>query len=197
MEKSLARAIRRPARAWLFAALAMVLGLASTVPGTPTAAERSGSAVGQGTGRAGAAATERLPFAVDLRAEIAAAAARGQVYVVLYGTSHCPFCTKVRRNYLIPLTRNPDFMRTTVLREIDPEARDALIDATGERTDHAGFARRQGVKFVPVVAFLGPGGQSLAEPIVGISSEDFYGAYLDARLGEAREKLAKLRAGGP
>jgi len=39
------------------------------------------------------------------------------------------------------------------------------------------------------VLFLGPNGQEIAERLVGLGSNDFYGAHLDERLATARKAL--------
>ena len=46
------------------------------------------------------------------------------------------------------------------------------------------------VKAAPTVLFLGPGGQEVADRLVG-GSPDFYSAYLDGRLERARQALGK------
>ena len=46
-------------------------------------------------------------------------------------------------------------------------------------------------KLAPVVMFFGNKGEMFAKPLVGSMIPDFYGAYLDAALTEARAKLVK------
>ena len=41
----------------------------------------------------------------------------------------------------------------------------------------------------PTLLFLGPKGEELAERLVGGSIPDFYGAYLEQRLEQARVRL--------
>ena len=43
---------------------------------------------------------------------------------------------------------------------------------------------------LPTLDFYGPGGERLAQPLVGLTVPDFYLAYLDARLDDARKRLA-------
>lgn len=133
-----------------------------------------------------ARATE-LPLAADLPAEARQAAVDGKVYVILFGTRECPWCAKVRRNYLAPLNR-PTAQMQVVAREIDIEADARLVDFTGAATSHRAFAQARRIRFVPLVAFFDARGNQLAEPILGMASEDFYGAYLEERLTAARER---------
>jgi hypothetical protein len=52
----------------------------------------------------------------------------------------------------------------------------------------ADIARKLGVRISPTVSFHGPAGE-LADRLVGYPSRDFYSAYLDERLEQARRKL--------
>ncbi|MFN0299409.1 MAG: hypothetical protein ACKVQU_03540 [Burkholderiales bacterium] len=139
----------------------------------------------------GAASAGELRYASDLALEARAAAAQGKVLVVLYGTASCPWCAKVRRNYLAPLSRNPAAAMAIV--EIDPEVTLPLIDFAGRATNHRSFARAERVRLVPTLVIYGPAGEQLAEPLVGMSSDDFYGAYLEERLAAAAKRITKDR----
>jgi thioredoxin-related protein len=132
-----------------------------------------------------------LRYASDLAQEARDAAAQGKVLVVLYGTASCPWCAKVRRNYLAPLTRNADAASRMVITEIDPDVTLPLNDFAGRATNHRSFARAERVRLVPTIVIYGPAGEQLAEPLVGMSSEDFYGAYLEERLAAAAKRIMK------
>lgn len=134
-----------------------------------------------------------LPYAVDVERSAREAAAQGKVLVVLYGTATCPWCAKVRRNYLGPLAKNPDASKQMMITEIDMETALPLTDFRGRATDHRSFARAQGVRVFPTVMFYGRNGDPLAEPLIGMSSEDFYGAYLEERIAIATKRLSQGR----
>lgn len=135
-----------------------------------------------------AAAAETLPLAADLAADGRAAAGAGRVIVLLYSLPGCPWCERVRTAYLAPLARDPDAARGILLREIDIDSAAALVDFAGGHTTHREFARRNQVRFTPLVAFLGPDGEALAAPLAGFSSAEYYGAYLERRIAEAAAK---------
>ena len=48
---------------------------------------------------------------------------------------------------------------------------------------------REKIKLVLVVAFYGPNGRKLAEPIVGARLPDFYQSYLDDAIDQASRQL--------
>ena len=51
------------------------------------------------------------------------------------------------------------------------------------------FASRYEVSLTPTLLFLNADGVEMSEKLIGIWSEDFYGAYIDNRIDEARKRL--------
>lgn len=125
-----------------------------------------------------------LPPLRDLRAELAALAATSAVLVLLVSRMDCPYCLEVRRNYLAPLLREGD--PRLVLRELESDTVDQLIDAAGQQQPIAEVLRQLHVAFFPTVLFLGSGGRTLAAPLPGLDQAGFYGAYLEGRLQQAQ-----------
>lgn len=121
----------------------------------------------------------------DLAAEAREAAASGRVLVVLFATADCPWCARVRAEFLGPMQASPREARRILVREIDVDADRPLVGFDGARTTHAAFAAKAGVRFVPVVAFYGADGAELAERLAGFRTPDWYGAYLERRIGDA------------
>jgi hypothetical protein len=137
-----------------------------------------------------AAAAERLPFARDLAADGRDARESGRVIVVLYSTSDCPYCRKVRDGFLGPMQASADEAKRVVLREIEVDSGRQVVDFDGRPATHAQLGKGRRVRIVPYVVFLGPKGEPLAEPLIGISSTDLYGGLLERRIETARATLA-------
>jgi glutaredoxin len=134
------------------------------------------------------AADSALLPAINLRHEAAAATKKGQPLLILYSRQNCPYCEEVRTTWLNSLSHDTRHSGLQV-RQIDQDSERPLIDFSGRVTTHARFAAAENVSFVPVVAVYGARGQRLAESIVGLRLRDFYGAYLDTQLDEARARL--------
>lgn len=139
-------------------------------------------------------ADSRLPGARDLAVEAASSARDGRVVLVLFSQHGCPWCERVRREVLLPIQKNDAYRSRITFRQIDIDANAPLRDFRGETTTHAAFARAQGVRVYPTVILFGPDGTHLAEPLVGFTGSDFYGAYLDQRIEEATIKLRRFRS---
>jgi hypothetical protein len=109
--------------------------------------------------------------------------APGVVTVALFSQVDCEFCLEVREHYLRPLAATrPEGL---VIAEIELGNTRALVGWRSLRTTHADFARAHGVRFAPTVMFFNAQGRELAPAIVGLS-RDFFGAYLEARIAQAR-----------
>lgn len=132
-----------------------------------------------------------VPSARDLNADSAAAARAGLPLVVIFSRDDCKFCTAIKRDYLQPMARQPRNGKRLLVREIRQDSDAALTGFDGKTTSHAGFARSEKIKLVPVVAFYGPDGRQLAAPIVGARLPDFYQSYLDDGIDNASQKLRK------
>ncbi len=130
-----------------------------------------------------------LPAAVDLRAEASAAAGAGAPLVLMYSRNDCKYCIGVRRDYLKPLAASGQWRNRVVVRQINQDSDAPLIDFRGQPTTHARFAAAEKVKLVPVVAFYGPTGQRLADPIVGARLPDFYQSYLEEAIEHAAAQI--------
>ena len=133
-------------------------------------------------------ASELLP-AADLRAEAEQAARAGGPLIVLYSRADCKFCKAIKRDFLQPLANDPKAGRRLVIREIGQDRDTPLSDFTGRPSTHAKLSAAEKIKLVPVVAFYGPGGRKLVEPIVGARLPDFYQSYLDDAIEQASRKL--------
>ena len=132
-------------------------------------------------------AQSTLIEATDLAADARLATARGLPLVVLYSRDDCSWCEKVRREHLGPLSRDP--AAPAVIRELHMDHTTTLADFAGHRITGADFAKQMQARFAPTVMFHGPDGAQLAESIVGFRLADFYGAYLERAIEEARTRL--------
>ena len=129
-----------------------------------------------------------LTMAHDLATDARTARAQQRALIVLYSTPGCPWCERIRREFLLPMLGNAVESARMMVREIDITATTALIDPTGQSTTHRDFARAGGIRMTPVTAFIAADGSAAAESIVGFPAGDVFGAYLDDRIATARAR---------
>lgn len=126
-----------------------------------------------------------LPQAHNLQEELAAAVARRQPLVIMVSLGGCPFCKVARNNYLAPMHEQEGLH----VAQVDMGSRDRLVDFLGATTTHGELVRQWKIRVAPTVLFFGRHGAEVAERLVGGYIPDFYGAYLDQRLEQARVSL--------
>ena len=139
-----------------------------------------------------------LPGTSSLTLLIGQAAARGEPVVVMFSRVDCVWCAALRRDQLSHLARAAPERGVRVVefdvndtRKFSPGP--SKDGGPGAAVSGADLADRLGVRLTPTVVFLGPRGE-LADRLVGYPSRDFYGAYLDERIEQAR---TALRTGRP
>ncbi len=125
----------------------------------------------------------------DLR-EIARVARTENLVVMLeFSSEYCGYCRKLEELFLLPMQRNEDYDEKVLIRSVSLDPYETVIDFDGRQLDTDRFAARYGVSLTPTLVFLNSEGDELSEKLVGIWSEDFYGAYIDQRIVQARRRL--------
>ena len=130
-----------------------------------------------------------LPSARDLLADAKTVESTGIALIVMFSLQGCPHCELVRRSHLLPLLRDGNATHKPLIRQVEINSQDMLRDFSGRTITHAEFTTRYKIKIAPVVMFLDAKGQMLTDSLVGAMIPEFYGAYLDAALVDAKAKL--------
>lgn len=133
----------------------------------------------------------------DLRAE----AGRGMPILVEFALAGCPYCRVAEEDFLKPMIRSGDYEDKVLIRRLRMDRSGSLVDFDGREISARDLAARYGVRIAPTVVVLGPDGQVLSDPVVGLKTVDFYGGYLDRAIrqavqsmtGPARDGVAALR----
>lgn len=133
--------------------------------------------------------TDDVPYAADLAQEAQVSQAGPAPLLILFTAPKCAYCEQVRREFLIPMLRNPEYANKVIIRQVEMQGNIKLLDFTGKSTTHGQFAKQQRVMLTPTVKLFDANGNLLTEPLVGLTTPDFYGAYLDRAIDEARAKI--------
>lgn len=134
-----------------------------------------------------------LPEAGNLAADGRTAAAHETPILIEIARRGCTYCEKVREDFLKPMVRSGDYRGRIIFRQLHVDAELPLVDFDGRRIAPRDFAQRYHVNFTPTVLLLDAKGRLLAKPLVGLTTEDFYGAFLDEAIDEA---VARMRRRG-
>ncbi|MFM6992023.1 MAG: hypothetical protein ACKOWD_12205 [Rhodoferax sp.] len=131
------------------------------------------------------AALASFPVPASLQDELAAALQAREPLVLMVSLDGCPFCKIVRENYLAPMVAEQG-LRVVQINMLHKEL---MKDLLGASKTHEQLIADLKVYIAPTLLFLGRNGAEVAERLVGIGSNDFYGAYLDRRVEAARRAV--------
>ena len=132
---------------------------------------------------------EGVPLARDLQRDAALAKQKKGVVLVLFSSEHCGYCQRVLNEFLIPMSRNLEYQQKLVMRDIDSTGYTTLRDFDGKVVDHRQFSSKQGVRMVPSVMLFDTEGRRLTKPLLGLTTVDYYGFYLDEAINQAIAKV--------
>lgn len=128
-----------------------------------------------------------LPVPASLRAAAQEARALRRPLVLMVTIHNCAFCDLVRTNYLGPLHRQGALHAV----QIDMlDRRSALLDFQGQSSNARALTRLWGVRIAPTLLFFDTEGREVAQRLEGIAVPEFYGAFLEQRLDQARAAMA-------
>lgn len=134
----------------------------------------------------GRAAPAQLPIATSLPEHLGAALRQRSPLVVLVSLPGCPFCKAARESYLAPMAREQQLP----IVQVDMQSMQLVRGFRGVLATHAQQIQDWGVRIAPTVLFFGRDGVEVAERLAGAYLPDFYGAYLEQRLQEARKVMS-------
>ena len=127
-------------------------------------------------------ATSLIPQAENLQQDARTAQRRG-IPILLYVTlPDCHFCAKLEQKVLLPMLRSGDYQDRVLLREVNWESKQPLIDFSGDSVVPEILLQAYDIAVTPTLVFVGPDGKALAKPLVGYNGSDFYEYYLNKTL---------------
>jgi thioredoxin-related protein len=132
-----------------------------------------------------------VPLADSLQAVAKNAESRKVPIMLLFSSPYCPYCERVKAEYLGPMVEDPAYRDKVIIRQIEAGSDWALIGFDGKKTTHGAYAASQKIVMVPTIKIVDANGRELAKPIVGFLTPDYYFGYIE----EAMEQgLKKMRA---
>ena len=109
--------------------------------------------------------------------------------VLFFSSEHCEYCDLVRDEFLNHLATDPAFVNRLLLREVRMNSVRPLFDFSRQSLTHAAFTEQRAIAFVPTIQFTDGVGDILVEDIVGVTTLEFYGAYLEQAIEQSLNTL--------
>ena len=131
---------------------------------------------------AAAGAADGLVHAENFQSDSRLAAKRRVPILVVFTSPSCPYCDRVKAEYLVPMHKDPAYAKRALIREVTIGSGTPLVGFDGARTTEGAFASAHKVFMVPTVMVFDPRGTPVGEPIVGMLIPDYYFGYLEAAI---------------
>lgn len=135
-------------------------------------------------------AADGLVQATSLAADARIAAERRIPILVVFTSPGCPYCDRVKAEYLVPMHKDPAYRKRALIREVTIGTDTPLIGFDGRRTTEGAFSAAHKVFMVPTVMVFDARGTPVGEPIVGLLSPDYYFGYLESAIDAG---IARMR----
>jgi thioredoxin-related protein len=136
-----------------------------------------------------ARAADGLVHAHDFQTDARTATKRQVPILVVFTSPTCPYCERVKHDYLIPMHKDPAYRKRVIIREVTVNATTPLIGFDGTLTTEGAFATANKVFMVPTVKVLDTRGNDASEAIVGMLTPDYYFGYLESAIDEGGRKV--------
>ena len=110
--------------------------------------------------------------------------------LIAFTADYCHYCEVIKEEFLKPMIRSGDYTDKVLIREAEVNSYTDIKGFSGEQIGLDNLAVQYRATMTPTIILLGPEGELLAERLVGVTTVDFYGGYLDNAIDAA---LAQLR----
>ncbi|BCN92663.1 hypothetical protein THMIRHAM_04480 [Thiomicrorhabdus immobilis] len=135
-------------------------------------------------------AGEILPLAVDLQKAGKTAEKHNIPVVVFFTATWCNYCKKLEENIIHPLLERTDIENYAEFRQIVMDkAHWQMKDFSGQAIEMKSFAPSQKVKVAPTTYVYNSKGDLIAEPILGLTLEEFYPGNLEKAINQGLKAL--------
>lgn len=131
----------------------------------------------------------------DLRSVGQLSKERNLPVLILFSMQDCPYCDFIREDYLEPMLTDVAYQNKIIIREIHSDRLTSVTDFNGQAIEGIDLAQRYRALLAPTLIFIDSQGRQLVERMVGVTTPDFYGGYLDQAINQAYEKLRSSQPG--
>ncbi len=136
----------------------------------------------------GARAEVSVPIIDDLAAEARLARDRQLPLLIMFYSDDCGYCMRVEEEFLEPMIISGDYTDRVLIRRLNV-GHGAVRDFGGQIVPVNEITARYEIRVTPTIVFVDTRGRELAPKMVGLTTPDFYGGYLDEAIFAALDRL--------
>ena len=136
------------------------------------------------------AETDVIPKALDLQKDGILAQEKGIPVLLEFSMQGCPFCLEVEEEVLRPMIGSGLYDDKVLVRKVMIDDEDEITDFNGEKISYEDLASRYNVYVTPTLVLVHGSGKEMGLEMVGVTTIDFYGAYLNQAIEKALNKVS-------
>jgi len=136
------------------------------------------------------AESDDIPKALDLQKDGLLAQEKGLPVLLEFTMHGCPFCLEIEEEILRPMIGSGEYDHKVLVRNVKIDDDLKITDFNGESITYEDLAYRYNVTVVPTLILVHGNGQPMDLEMVGVTTIDFYGAYLDQAIESALKKVS-------
>ena len=133
-----------------------------------------------------------VPPAMNLQKDGIVAQEKGIPVLLEFSMHGCPFCEEVEEEVLQPMLISGDYDNKVIIRKIMIDEDMSITDFNGKQVAYEDLASRYNVFVTPTLVLLHGNGEVMGLEMVGVTTIDFYGAYLDQAIEMALHKTSTV-----
>ena len=135
-------------------------------------------------------AASPLKLASNLQESAKAAHLNQRPIVIFYTATWCRYCKRLEQNIIDPLLLNTQIEDYADFRQVVLDNDKAsIIDFDGKTYKMKDYAAVKGVRFVPTTMVYNREGNAIAEPILGLTLEEFYPGNLERAINQGLKAI--------
>ena len=105
--------------------------------------------------------------------------------VLMVDRSDCPYCRRVEGEFFSAIFASGQFDERAIFAKISIDSGETVISGTGEVIATQAFLAPYKASLTPTVLFIDGDKAELAEKIIGLTTPDYYGFYLERSINQA------------
>lgn len=137
-----------------------------------------------------AVASEQVQTLTNLKQDASLAKRQRTPILIAFFASYCEWCERVELEFLRPMLLSGEYRDKVIIRKLETDSYGQFTGLDGKPVKAGQFAYHYDAYLTPTLVFVDHHGNELAKRMVGLTTPEMYGGYLDNAIDEA---LAKYR----
>ncbi|HEY0635723.1 MAG TPA: thioredoxin fold domain-containing protein [Gammaproteobacteria bacterium] len=133
-----------------------------------------------------------IPLIKDLRKEASQAQEKRLPLLVMFSADQCPYCVRIEEDFLKPMHSGGYYDDKVIIRRVKLGSGSGSVnDFDGSRISASELAERYDVSVTPTLVFIDAQGRQLTQKLVGLTTPELFGGYLDQAIDTSLDRLRR------